>query len=99
MSQTDKDIEKRNWRAALMGDLFGTALGQRIQETLPVRIVLEDSLPPIALIHHVIKGSLILHSQLARHRPKSAKTTAPVSIVRTDTFSRNSKFRIKASPS
>src|SRR6266542_1591196 len=66
---------------------LGTALGQRFQETLPVGIVLEDRLPPITPIHHVVKGSLILHSQLAWHRPKSAKTTASVSIVRTDTFS------------
>ena len=53
---------------------LGTALGQGFQETLPVGIVLKDRLPPITPIHQVMKGSLILHTQLARHWPDSAKT-------------------------
>ena len=53
---------------------LGTALAQGFQETLPVSIVLEDGIPPIPTIHHMINGSFIFDSQLARHRPNSAQT-------------------------
>ena len=56
-----------------------TALGQCFLETLMVGVVLEDWLPPITPIHHVMRSSLILHSQPERQNNRSR-------IKREDTF-------------
>jgi len=62
------------------------ALAQGLQEHLPVGIPFEDDLPMIPTAHHMIDRSLILDSNLPRHGDIVAGN-APLSIVRTDTFS------------
>jgi len=42
------------------------------QKTLPIPVVLEDGLASVATVHHVINGSRVLDSQLARHGVESA---------------------------
>ena len=46
---------------------FLARLGQRLDEVLPVHVVQENLLPPVATAHHVIHGPRILDAQLARH--------------------------------
>jgi hypothetical protein len=43
-------------------------LAQRLEEQLPVVIVPENRLSPIAPCHHVIEGSGILNANAAGHR-------------------------------
>jgi len=46
---------------------LGAGFRRRGQQRLPVRVLAENGLAPVAPIHHVINRSGILNSQLARH--------------------------------
>jgi len=46
-----------------------TSLGQRLQQPLPVLVILKDRLPPAAPIHYVINCPSILNAQLPSHEP------------------------------
>jgi hypothetical protein len=59
---------------------------QRVQEKLPIRIILEDNLAPVTPIHHVMERPRIFHPQLSRHAAKPGKQAFCV-ISRTDPFS------------
>jgi hypothetical protein len=41
---------------------------QRLKKDLSIQIISKNLLTPIAAIHQVINGALVLNSQLARHR-------------------------------
>src|ERR1039457_6989774 len=47
-------------------------LRERLQQPLPVLVILEDGLPPVAPIHHVIDRPRILDAQLPSHAPRLA---------------------------
>jgi hypothetical protein len=47
-----------------------TDLSQRLQQSLPVLVVLEDGLPPVASIHHMIDCPRILNAHLSSHVPR-----------------------------
>src|ERR1035438_7001665 len=49
-----------------------TRLRERLQEPLPVLVILENGLPPVAPIHHVINRPRILDAQLPSHPPRLA---------------------------
>ena len=73
-------------RAQLRLQRCGTsALPERTQKPASI-LILEDRFAAIPAIHHMINRPDALHPQLAWQRPKSAKTTAPVSKVWTDPF-------------
>ena len=44
-----------------------TSLPQGFQKQTPIIVTLENVLPPITLVHHVIDCSRILHSELPDH--------------------------------
>ena len=46
---------------------LGADLRQGFHKAPPVRVVVEDRFPPVALIHDVVNGPGILNCQLARH--------------------------------
>ena len=48
---------------------------QRLDQTLPIRVVLEDRFAPVAPIHHMIHCPRILDSQFAR--PARRRAAAP----------------------
>jgi hypothetical protein len=49
------------------------SLRQRIQEKLPLRLILEDNLAPVTPVHHVMERPRIFHPQLSRHGTKLGK--------------------------
>ena len=69
---------------------LATSLGQRGDEALAIRVVVEDRLAPVAAIHDVVNRPRILDSQFAGHDRRVARTTARVNtkltISRTDPF-------------
>jgi hypothetical protein len=54
---------------------------QGLQEILPVHIVQEDSFSSIPATHHVIDGSRIFESQLARHGARLDQTATPFKAI------------------
>jgi hypothetical protein len=46
---------------------FLARFGQRLDEVLPVHVIQEDLLAPVATAHHLIHRPRILDAQLARH--------------------------------
>ena len=48
---------------------FCAGLAQRLEEPLPIQIVLENGFASIAAIHDVVDGAGILDAQLATHAP------------------------------
>ncbi len=42
-------------------------LGQRLDEIVPVHVIQEDPLPPVAPAHDMVCGAGILKAELARH--------------------------------
>ena len=46
---------------------FQARLGQGLQKTLPVLVVLEDVLPPVTTVQYVIHRAGILNAQLPSH--------------------------------
>jgi hypothetical protein len=46
---------------------FDTRLGQSLEEALPIRVILENGLAPVAAIHDVVKRAWILNSEFASH--------------------------------
>jgi hypothetical protein len=59
---------------------------QGLQKVFPIQIIAKNLLPPIASAHQVVNRSLVLNSQLARHRQFVTPKQQPVSIVRTDPY-------------
>ncbi len=53
---------------------FGASLAEGFDETLPIRLVVEDGFVTIAPIHDVINRAGILDSQLARNDPRVVET-------------------------
>jgi hypothetical protein len=53
---------------------LAASLSQGTQKPLPVCLVPENVLTPVAAIHHVINRPLIFHSQFARHEQISQIT-------------------------
>ncbi len=47
-----------------------TRLRQRLQQPLPVLVILEDGLSPVAPIHHLIDCPRILNAHLPSHAPR-----------------------------
>ena len=48
---------------------FYAGLAQRLEEPLPIQIVIGNRFAPIAVIHGVVDGAGILHAQLATGAP------------------------------
>ena len=46
---------------------LGASISQRLDEPLPILVILENSFPPIPAVHDVINRLRILHSQFASH--------------------------------
>ena len=67
-----------------------TRLRERLQQPLLVLVILEDGLPPVAPVHHVINRPRILDAQLPSHAPT---LTSPVLLGQENvTFSLTDPF-------
>jgi len=66
-------------RHAQAGGL-GARLAQRLDETLPILVIVEDRFAPVAAIHDVVDRSGILDSQLARHAGRMARAASGINI-------------------
>jgi sorbitol-specific phosphotransferase system component IIA len=72
-----------------------TRFRQRLEEVLPIHVVVEDVFPPITPAEHMINGPGKLHSDSARHEPQAGErrpppssacyslTPAPIPVTRT----------------
>ena len=58
-------------------------LRQRPDETLPIRVIVKNQLPPVTAVQDVVNRARILHSQLASHA-SSLTGQQQLSITRTD---------------
>jgi hypothetical protein len=61
---------------------------QRVQEKLPIRIILEDNLAPVTPVHHVMERPRIFHPQLSRHGAKPGKQAFCVNTKNRPRFNR-----------
>ncbi len=56
-----------------------TGFRQRLEEVLPIHVVVEDVFPPITPAEHMINGPGKLHSDSARHEPRAGERHPPPS--------------------
>jgi hypothetical protein len=59
---------------------LGARLAQRLDEALPIRLVLEDRLAVVAAIHDAVDRTGILDSHLARHDARVTRAALVVNI-------------------
>ena len=59
---------------------LGASLVQCLDEPMPIHIILEDRLAPVAAIHQVVDRAGILDSQFARHDRKVTRAAPSVDI-------------------
>ena len=60
---------------------FSVALSPQGQQDIPVRVIPNNELPPVAMIHHVIKASWIFDPDFPRLDPNHVQTRDPCQSV------------------
>ena len=55
-----------------------TRLGQSLEKALPIRVILENGLAPVAAIQDVVDRAWILNSEFASHAPRLPKCAEAV---------------------
>src|SRR5213596_3490295 len=53
---------------------LAASFAQGVYEPLPIRVIPENGFAPVAPIHHVVNGTGIFHSELARHGAETIHT-------------------------